>query len=178
MFDICVELHDRWSDLDLLDGNELASETAAKSIKPYEEKQFLALVQLDKYIAENATPPATTAADQDQAASIPKLATCKLLFPEKLTKSKTPCEFQLWIAAFQRFHDASGLKQQSVATQQGYLLQAIDTDLQDVVARQVISKMPIFGPAGCLEILEAEFKSLCPIFNRRVDFVQVRKDQG
>ena len=75
-------------------------------------------------------------------------------------------------------HDASGLKQQSVATQQGYLLQAIDTNLQDIVARQMTSKMPIFGPAGCLEILEAEFKSLYPIFNRRVDFFQVRKDQG
>ena len=98
--DFCVELHDRWSDLDFL-SYELASETAAKSIKPYEEKQFAALAQLDKYIAENATPPATTAADQDQAASIPKLATCKLLFLDKLTKSKTPCEFQLWIAAFQ-----------------------------------------------------------------------------
>ena len=143
-FDFCVKLHDRWSDLDLLDGNELASETAAKSIKPYEEKQFAALAQLDKYIAENATPPATTAADQGQAASIPKLATCKLLFPEKLTKSKTPCQFRLWIAAFQRFHDVSGLKLQSVATQQGYLLQAIDTDLQDIVARQMTSKMPIF----------------------------------
>ena len=103
---------------------------------------------------------------------------CKLLFPEKLTKSKTPCELRLWIAAFQRFHDASSLKLQSVATQQGYLLQALDADLQDIVARQLTPSMPIFGPAGCLDLLMAEFRSLYPIFNRHVDFFQVRRDQG
>ena len=180
VFDFCVELHDRWSDLDILDGNESASETAEISIKPYQEKQFASLAKLDKYIAENAKAQAMTSVAEapDHTGTIPKLATCKLLFPEKLSKSKTPCEFRLWIAAFERFHDTSGLKQQSVATQQGYLLQALDSDLQDVVARQITPGMPIFGAAGCLDLLETEFKTLYPIINRRVDFFQVRRDQG
>ena len=38
--------------------------------------------------------------------------------------------------------------------------------------------MPIFGPARCLDLLEAEFKTIYPIFNRQVDFFQVRRDQG
>ena len=142
----CVELHDPCSDLELLDSNESASETAEKSLKPYEEKQFAALEKLTQYISEQGkTKSVSTAETPDPTNTIPKLATCKLLFPEKLTKSKTPCEFRLWIAAFQRFHDASGLKQQSVATQQGYLLQALDADLQDIVARQFTPSMPIFG---------------------------------
>ena len=179
-FDFCVKLHDRWSDLHIVDSNDSASKKAEQSIKPYEEKQFASLDKLDKYIAKNekaqtSTPVAET---PDQTGTVPKLATCKLLFPEKLLKSKTPCEFRLWIAAFQRFHDASGLKQQSVATQQGYLLQALDADLQDVVARQIMPGMPIFRSTRCLDLLEAKFKSLYPIFNRRVDFFQVRKDQG
>ena len=95
-FDFCVELHDRWSDLEILDGNESASETAEVSIKPYEEKQFASLKKLDQYIAENAkAQAATSAAESDRTSNIPKLSTCKLLFPEKLSKSKTPCEYGL-----------------------------------------------------------------------------------
>ena len=56
--DFCVKLHDRWSDLETEDGSETASETADKSLRPYEENQFAALAKLDKYIAKNskATP--------------------------------------------------------------------------------------------------------------------------
>ena len=127
-FDFCVELHDRWSDLKILDGNESTSVTAEVSIKPYKEKQFALLKKLDKYIAENAKAQTATSVAEahDHMGTIPKLETCKHLFQEKLSKSKNPCEFRLWVAAFERFHDASGLKQQSVATQQGYLPQALD----------------------------------------------------
>ena len=38
--------------------------------------------------------------------------------------------------------------------------------------------MQLFGPAGCLDILEGEFKTLYSIFNRRVDFFQVGWEQG
>ena len=38
--------------------------------------------------------------------------------------------------------------------------------------------MPIFGPAGCLDLLEGEFRILYPIFNRRVEYFQVVREQG
>ena len=171
-FDFCVELHDRWSDLDTQDGKDSASETAEKSLKQYEDKQFEALEKLDKYIAKNAksstVPPTSNIETPEPTGEIPKLATYKLLFLEKLTRSKTPSEFRLWVAAFKRFYDASGFGKQSIATQQGYLLQALDAELQEVVSIQITPGIPVFEPAGCLDLLEAEFHSLYTIFNRRV----------
>ena len=93
-------------------------------------------------------------------------------------KSNTPSEFRLWMAAFRRFYDASNFQQQHTATQQGYLLQALDPSLQEILELQISPGTSVFGPSGCMDMLEAEFKSLYPIFNRRVDFFQVRKDQG
>ena len=58
------------------------------------------------------------------------------------------------------------------------MLQALDAVLQEVVSSQITPGIPVFEPAGCLDLLEAEFQSLYPIFNRRVDFFQVRRDQG
>ena len=183
-YDFCVELHDRWSDLETEAGTETANEDAEVSLKPYEEKQDIALTKLNEYIAKNssASTESSRASTSVQPSSAPnpppKVNTCKLLFPTQLTKSNTPGELRLWLAAFRRFYDASNLNQQPVATQQGYLLQALEPSLQEILERQICPGTSIFGPAGCIDMLEAEFKSLYPIFNRRVAFFQVRKDQG
>ena len=161
-------------------GNSAADETASKSMGPYEDKQFAALQKLTSYIKKNSaqarTP--TPVASSSEPSATPKLSTCKLLFPEKLLKTNTPSEFRLWVSAFRRFYDASNLKSQSVATQQGYLLQALSSDLQDIVKQKLTTSMSLFGPAGCMDILEGEFRTLYPIFNRRVDFFQVKREQG
>ena len=176
-FDFCVELHDWWIDLENESGSTTASETANKSLGPYEDKQFAALAKLEKYVRDNtsSTPIASTSADATSAGGshVPKLSTCKLLFPEKLTKMNTPRQFRLWISAFKRFYEASSLKEQSVATQQGYMLQALSAELQEVVEQKLTPSMPIFGSAGCLDVLEGEFRILCPIFNRQVEYFQV-----
>ena len=180
-YDFCVELHDRWSDLGIEAGNENANEDAEVSLKPYDEKQDKALTKLNEYIAKysSTTSESTRAATNlPSTATPPKVSTCKLLFPTPLTKSNTPGELRLWMASFRRFYDASNLQQQPVATQQGYFLQALDSSLQEILERQLSPGTSIFGPAGCIDMLEAEFKSLYPIFNRRVDFFQVRRDQG
>ena len=181
-FDFCVELHDRWSDLENESGSTTVSETANKSLGPYEDKQFTALAKLDKYVPDNMSSDqvASTSADVTSAggSQAPKLSTCKLLFPEKLTKSNTPSEFRLWISAFKRFYEASSLKEQSVATQQGCLLQALSAELQEVVEQKITPSMPIFGSVGCLDVLEGEFGILHPIFNRRVEYFQVIQEQG
>ena len=180
-YDFCVELHDRWSDLETESGKETANEAAEVSLKPYEEKQHAALTKLNSYIAKNSsasTPSSRASSNVASADAMPKLSTCKLLFPAQLTKSNTPGEFRLWMAAFHRFYDASNLQHQPVATQQEYLLQALDSLLQEILERQICPGTTVFGPAGCIDMLEAEFKSLYPIFNRRVDFFQVRRDQG
>ena len=179
-FDFCVELHDRWSDLESEAGNASAAETAANSLSPYEDKQFAALQKLASYVKKHsakaqASPPA---ASSGEASAIPKLSTCKLLFPDKLLKTNTPSEFRLWVSAFRRFHEASNLKSQPIATQQGYLLQALSSELQDIVEQKLTATMQIFGPAGCMDVLEGEFRTLYPIFNRRVDFFQVKREQG
>ena len=180
-YDFCVKLHDRWSDLGTEAGDEKANEAAEISLKPYEERQDKALTKLNEYIAKysSTTPESTRAPSSLQpSASPPKVSTCKLHFPTQLTKSNTPGELRLWLAAFRRFYNASNLHQQPVATQQGYLLQALDPSLQEILERQICPGTLVFGPAGCIDMLEAEFKSLYPIFNRRVDFFQVRRDQG
>ena len=181
-FDFCVELHDRWSDLETEAGTAAANEAAEASLKPYEERQDVALTKLNKYISKNSpTQGSARAASTPQATSAagtPKISTCKLLFPSQLTKSNTPGEMRLWLASFRRFYDASNLDQQPTATQQGYFLQALDSSLQEILERQLCPETSIFGPAGCVDMLEAEFKSLYPVFNRRVDFFRVRRDQG
>ena len=184
-FDFCVELHDRWSDLETKAGDETANEAAETSLKPYEERQDKALTKLNEYVSkhspsqESARAASTSGQSSVQSSAIPpKISTCKLLFPTQLTKANTPGELRLWVAAFRRFYDASNLQQQPVATQQGYFLQALDQSLQEILERQLCPGTSIFGPAGCIDMLEAEFKSLYPVFNRRVDFFQVRRDQG
>ena len=79
---------------------------------------------------------------------------------------------------FKRFYEASSLKGQSVATQQGYMLQALNHDLQEVVEQKLTPGMQMFGPAGCLDLLEGEFQILYPIFNRRVEYFQVAREKG
>ena len=179
-FDFCVELHDRWSDLEEAAGNTAASETAGNSLGPYEDKQFAALQKLTGYVKRNSAqaPAQTPPAASGEASTAPKLSMCKLLFPEKLLKTNTPSEFRMWVAAFRRFHEASNLKSQPIATQQGYLLRALGSDLQDVVEQKLTPTMPLFGPAGCIDILEGEFRAMYPIFSRRVDFFQVKREQG
>ena len=181
-FDFCVELHDRWSDIKTETGNESASETASKSLGPYEDKQFPALAKLIEYVKKNSTQTSSPVASANEASAstgtVPKLSTCKLLFSKELTKVNTSSEFRLWVATFWRFHDASNLKLQSVATQQGYLLQALSAELQEIVEQKLTPSMPLFGPAGCLDILEGEFRTLYLIFNRWVDFFQVVREQG
>ena len=131
-----------------------------------------------KNAKSSTVPPTSNIETPEPTGEIPKLATCKLLFPEKLTRSKTPSKFRVRVAAFQRFYDASGLGKQSIATQQGYLLQGLDAELQEVVSCQITPGIPVFKPAGFLDLLEAEFHSLYLIFNRGVSFFQVRRDQG
>ena len=58
------------------------------------------------------------------------------------------------------------------------MLQALSAELQEVVEWKITPGMPIFGPAGCLDILEGEFLILYPIFNRRVEYFQVVREQG
>ena len=182
-FDFCVELHDRWSDLENEAGNKTASETANKSLAPYEEKQFSALTKLTECVdkhSKSSAPIPSTSSDVTSASvgTVPKLTTCKILFPKELTKENTPSEFRLWVAAYRRFHEASNLKLQPVAMQQWYLLQALSAGLQEIVERKLTLSMPLFGPAGCLDILQGEFRILYPIFNRRVDFFQVAREPG
>ena len=45
-FYFCVKLHDRWSDLETKSGSKTASETANKSLGPYEDEQSAALANL------------------------------------------------------------------------------------------------------------------------------------
>ena len=179
-YDFCVELHDRWSKLETEAGNETADEAAEISLKPYKEKQDTALTKLNEYIAKHSSASTessrvSTSVHQSSANPAPEVSTCKLLFPNQLTKSNTPGELRLWLASFRRFYDASNLHQQPEATQQGYLLQALDSSLQEILERQICPGTSVFGPAGCIDMLEAEFKSLYPIFNRRVDFVETKE---
>ena len=100
-FDFCVELHDGWNNIETESGSKAASKMANKSLGPYEDEQFTALANLDKYVQDNtsAIPIASTSTDvasaSASASNVPKLSTCKLLFPEKLTRTNTPSEFKL-----------------------------------------------------------------------------------
>ena len=172
-FDFCVKLHDRWSDLAALaapgpgepvegpEGQSPISKKYADSIKPYEEKYYAALTLLDEYVAANAaddTPAADSgAAGRGEAEDRNKMnaGACKLLFPEPLTKSKTPEEFRLWTSEFRRFAEASGLLHQKAATQQGYLLKALDLELRKCMAQKYTKGMTIYNPGvawSCLKM--------------------------
>ena len=181
-YELCVALHDRLEYLapeKTPEGAPAATEIAA-SLKPYETKYYAALEALDAFIAANAAGGAATAPSAGSATTPnpKKLNACKILFPEMLTKTKTPEEYRLWVSAFTRFYDASGLSEHIVAVQQGYLLQAIDSDLRKVIEPKLSSAMKVFGTGGCLEVIEEEFKLIYPIFSRRLDFFQVKQDPG
>ena len=175
-YDLCLDLHNRWTDLD---SDEKGPEKADSSMQPYEEKYYASLLELEKYIAANTKTAAAAAAQPEMPPEgTPKMQPCKLLFPKPLSKENTPIEFRMWVTAFKRYYDASSLGKQPTAVQQGYFLQALNDELREVAERQMAPTMPIYGPAGCLDLIEAEFKSLYPVFNRRMNFFQARRDQG
>ena len=154
---------------------------AAEFLKSYEEKYYAALEELDNYIAASSgtyviEPP--TGATAGPTETGPKLNTCKLLFPEPLSKSKSLEEFRMWVSTFKRFVNARGLSKFKAATQQGYLLRGLEVDLRKVIERRLTPSMKLFSPDGCLEMLEEEFRILYPIFSCRVDFFQLRQDPG
>ena len=82
-YDFCVELHDRWGDLETEAGTKEANEAAETSLKPYDDKQHLVLTKPNEYIAKNSSASTSTRAPSSVAPteSAPKLSTCKLLFP-------------------------------------------------------------------------------------------------
>ena len=82
------------------------------------------------------------------------------------------------MGAFTRFYDASGLADHNAATQQGYLLKAVDTDLRKTIESKITSGMKVFGTGGCLQLLEEEFKVIYQIFARHLDFFQVKQDSS
>ena len=178
-YDLCLDLHNRWEDLD--PDEEEAKVRAAESMQPYEEKYYDSLKELEAFLAANTSQRAAAMApppQDDTTSAAPILQPCKLLFPKPLTKANTPIEFRMWSAAFLRWHDASGLGKQPPAQQQAYFLQALDEELREIVERQLQTAMPIYGPAGCQSLIEAEFLSLYPLFNRRVEFFQTTRSQG
>ena len=179
-----ADLHDRYEDLETQSPTDVAAENTQilESMTTYENKYYAALDQLNAYIAASeAASVAAIRTAQGAAApssSAPKLTACKLLFPTQLTKTTSPVQFRLWTGAFQRFYDASGLAAQNLATQQGFLLKALDEDLGEVIAAKITPTMRMYGPSGCMELLEAEFRVLYPIFSRRLDFFQSSQDAG
>ena len=176
---LCVSLHIRWGDLEAADGTTGADETTAISLATYDEKYYAALDELAAYIAEHSgNTSGASAAPTPETPSTGKINACKLLFPDQVSKSKSPEDFRMWIGAFRRFFDASGLAGHNLATQQGYFLQAVDADLRKVIEAKITPTMCIFGPGGCVELLEEEFRVLYPIFSRRLDFFQNNQDPG
>ena len=164
-----------------------AQELAAASMTSYEEKYYAGLDELTAYIATNTTSipiAAATAAHapvtgtSGTASPPPKLSEGKLLFPDFISKSKSPEEFRMWVGVFRHLYDASGLAQHHVATQQGYLLRGIDFELRKPIGAKITPTMQIFGPGGCVELLEQEFKNIYPIFSRRLDFFQHNQKLG
>ena len=181
-YDYCVELHDRWTELQSLSAKTAEAEAAAarstaESIKTYEEKYFEALKNLDGHIASNSHS-GTPSRDAPDGSEPQKLNACKLLFSETLSKSKTPEEFRLWMSAFRRFFDASSLEKHNAATQQGYLLRGLEIDLRKVIELKITPAMKLYGAGGCMDVLEEEFQIIYPLFSRRVDFFQLRPDTG
>ena len=175
-YDFCVELHSTWELLGYRAGDENATKTTADSLAPYEAKYYNALKELDNYVKASTTTTATEAAIAP--ANPTKFSACKILFPEPLSQSKSPEEFRLWVSAFRRFYEASGLANQNLATQQGCLLKALEYDLRKTVERKITSTMTIFNPGGCMDVLEAEFRIFYPIFTRRLEFFQATQDPG
>ena len=72
-----------------------SAKTSAESLRPYEEKYYAALKELDNYIATSSKKSATAIAPTAETTpGGPKLNACKLLFLETLTKAKSPEEFR------------------------------------------------------------------------------------
>ena len=166
-YQFLVELHDCYKDLESQSPTDVAS--AIDSLDSYEGKYHAAQDQLVAYIAANEGPRssasiAAAVALPPEAApsSAPKLTACKLLFPTPISKNHSPVQFRFWTGAFRRFYDASSLAHQNVATQQGYLLRAIDKGLGEIIAAKIVPTMKLYGPGGCIELLEEEFRVLYP----------------
>ena len=74
-YDFFVELHDHWGDLKTEAGTEKASETEEESLRPYEDKQHVALSKLTEYVAKNSSVAPTPSTLQQLQLKPPRTST-------------------------------------------------------------------------------------------------------
>ena len=90
------------------------------------------------------------------------------LKPHKLTKEMTPVEFKNWAKLFKAWYEASNMDKATVGTQQSYLRVCLASDLSAAMDQKISDSTPIFGTGNsCFAVLEEEFGSLYPVYNRR-----------
>ena len=122
-----------------------------------------------------ATGPASGGA----ATASVKVKVDSALKPHKLTKEMTPVEFKNWAKLFKAWYEASGMDRATVSTQQSYLRVCLASDLSACMDQKISDSTPIFGTGNsCLAILEEEFGTLYPTYNRRTYFFINSRKQG
>ena len=100
------------------------------------------------------------------------------LQPNKLTRDNTPAELRSWVRKFTSFHSMSKLQNAALVDQQAFVLQCVDLDLETYLRQKIGDTTPIFGPGGCIEMLEEKFRTTYPLFSRRLDWFNFQQAKG
>ena len=114
---------------------------------------------------------ATGPAPGGAATASVKVKVDSALKPHKLTKEMTPVEFKNWAKLFKAWYEASNMDKATVGTQQSYLRVCLASDLSASMDQKISDSTPIFGTGNsCFAVLEEEFGTLYPTYNRRTYF--------
>ena len=162
-FDLLESVYDRISDLDPSSQN--ANETA---IAEYQEKCKTALDSLAEYISNNTKPV-------EQEAALPRVATRdsdKFLAPTLLRDKDNPERLRNWIKEFTDFFNSGDLPARNVDIQQAYFLKCLEVPLRQIMRPKIKPGAKIFGPGGCISLLQDVFLTLYPMFSCQVEYFQ------
>ena len=86
----------------------------------------------------------------------------------------TPLEFRKWIKAFKGWYTQNQMHRMPTSLQHRYFFNHIDEKLVDKIDHHILEATKVFSDdldeETCTTILEAEFRNIFPVFNRRLDF--------
>ena len=95
--------------------------------------------------------------------------------PFILNRDHTPVELREWISRFTSYYNASHIEQLQLREQQAFFKSVIDPKLCAKLTDLIGAATPVFGLNGCIGLLQQEFQLKYPLFNRRLDYFQLKQ---
>ena len=111
----------------------------------------------------------------------PRYKPNEALKPKQLMRESTPVELRVWVTKFRAFFIASRLENAPIEEQHAYFRACLEDQLEQRISDQIVVDMPVLDDPNeptCLDVLQAEFQLVHPLFARRLDYYRSKQARG